>query len=44
MREVADIICSFPENLPVVVLSAMGKVGILSFISRLPLAAAPDPP
>jgi len=25
MREVADIICSFPENLPVVVLSAMGK-------------------
>jgi aspartokinase len=26
MREVADIICSFPEHLPVVVLSAMGKV------------------
>jgi aspartate kinase len=26
MREVADIICSFPENLPCVVLSAMGKV------------------
>ncbi|KAF8056140.1 AK1 [Scenedesmus sp. PABB004] len=25
MREVADIICSFPDNLPVVVLSAMGK-------------------
>eukprot|EP00879_Flechtneria_rotunda_P010434 GHRR01010910.1.p1 GENE.GHRR01010910.1~~GHRR01010910.1.p1 ORF type:complete len:313 (+),score=91.06 GHRR01010910.1:70-1008(+) len=25
MREVADIICSFPENLPCVVLSAMGK-------------------
>lgn len=27
MREVADIICSFPQNLPIVVLSAMGKVG-----------------
>ena len=27
MREVADIVCSFPEHLPVVVLSAMGKVG-----------------
>jgi hypothetical protein len=27
MREVADIICSFPNNLPAVVLSAMGKVG-----------------
>ena len=26
MREVADIICSFPEYLPCVVLSAMGKV------------------
>lgn len=26
MREVADIISSFPENLPCVVLSAMGKV------------------
>jgi hypothetical protein len=26
MREVADIICSFPEYLPAVVLSAMGKV------------------
>jgi hypothetical protein len=26
MREVADIICSFPDLLPVVVLSAMGKV------------------
>lgn len=26
MREVADIICSFPDYLPVVVLSAMGKV------------------
>lgn len=26
MREVADIICSFPEHLPCVVLSAMGKV------------------
>eukprot|EP00775_Hariotina_reticulata_P002172 gene2172-2491_t len=25
MREVADIICSFPNNLPAVVLSAMGK-------------------
>lgn len=28
MREVADIIVSFPDNLPVVVLSAMGKVGV----------------
>jgi aspartokinase len=27
MKEVADIICSFPNNLPIVVLSAMGKVG-----------------
>jgi aspartate kinase len=26
MREVADIICGFPEHLPCVVLSAMGKV------------------
>jgi len=26
MREVAGIICSFPEQLPCVVLSAMGKV------------------
>ncbi len=26
MREVADIICSFPHYLPCVVLSAMGKV------------------
>lgn len=26
MREVADIICSFPQYLPCVVLSAMGKV------------------
>ena len=26
MREVADIICSFPQHLPCVVLSAMGKV------------------
>lgn len=26
MREVADIVCSFPEHLPVIVLSAMGKV------------------
>lgn len=29
MKEVADIICSFPDNLPIVVLSAMGKVGRL---------------
>lgn len=29
MREVADIICSFPQYLPAVVLSAMGKVGSL---------------
>lgn len=26
MREVADIVCGFPEFLPCVVLSAMGKV------------------
>ena len=26
MREVADIVCSFPEQYPCVVLSAMGKV------------------
>lgn len=28
MREVADIICSFPQYLPCVVLSAMGKVRV----------------
>ena len=28
MMEVADIVCSFPEHLPCVVLSAMGKVGV----------------
>ena len=27
MREVAAIVCSFPREAPVVVLSAMGKVG-----------------
>ncbi len=27
MREVAAIVCSFPEQAPLVVLSAMGKVG-----------------
>lgn len=26
MLEVADIVCSFPEHAPLVVLSAMGKV------------------
>lgn len=26
LMEVADIVCSFPEHLPCVVLSAMGKV------------------
>ena len=26
MREVADIICSFPDMFPCIVLSAMGKV------------------
>ena len=28
MREVADIVCSFPEQYPCIVLSAMGKVGL----------------
>lgn len=28
MREVADIVCSFGDELPVVVLSAMGKVSL----------------
>lgn len=28
--EVADIVCSFPEHLPCVVLSAMGKVRLLA--------------
>jgi aspartokinase len=28
MREVASIICSFPDQYPCVVLSAMGKVSI----------------
>ena len=27
MREVAAILCSFPDQLPCIVLSAMGKVG-----------------
>ena len=27
MREVAAIVCSFPDQLPCLVLSAMGKVG-----------------
>lgn len=40
MREVADIVCSFPEHLPCVVLSAMGKVcsGYLDRWWRLPPA------
>ena len=28
MREVLDIICTFPEHLPCIVLSAMGKVTV----------------
>ena len=35
MREVADIICSFPEHLPCIVLSAMGKVNNLSPLSLM---------
>lgn len=34
MLEVADIVCSFPEHAPLVVLSAMGKVGTAA--SRTP--------
>lgn len=33
MREVAAIVCSFPDELPCVVLSAMGKVLLPLFIS-----------
>ena len=33
MREVAAIVCSFPDELPCVVLSAMGKVCATSFTS-----------
>ena len=33
MQEVADIICSFPEYLPCVVLSAMGKVGVIGLVA-----------
>jgi hypothetical protein len=36
MLEVADIICSFPDLLPCVVLSAMGKVCLLV---RLPVVS-----
>lgn len=33
--EVADIICSFPEHLPCVVLSAMGKVcGVCGWLGK----------
>lgn len=28
IREVAEIICSFPEHYPCIVLSAMGKVSL----------------
>lgn len=34
MREVAAIVCSFPDELPCVVLSAMGKVCLTSFTSK----------
>jgi aspartate kinase len=40
MREVADIICSFQENLPCVVLSAMGKVRQTEGASAAAAAAA----
>ena len=36
MREVAAIVCSFPDELPCVVLSAMGKVCLTSF-TQVPL-------
>ncbi len=34
MREVADIICSFPEHLPCIVLSAMGQVSPIEHLER----------
>lgn len=43
MREVADIICSFPEYLPCVVLSAMGKTtNLLLESGELALKTTPD--
>lgn len=39
MREVADIICSFPEHLPCIVLSAMGKVRISPRLDPLAVCA-----
>lgn len=38
MLEVAQIICSFPDQLPCVVLSAMGKVGRDACASPVPAA------
>lgn len=36
MLEVADIVCSFPEHAPLVVLSAMGKVSGQGFEEQYP--------
>ncbi len=41
MMEVADIVCSFPEHLPCVVLSAMGKVRCRQLSRPVPLVHAP---
>lgn len=43
MREVADIICSFQDNLPCVVLSAMGKVGPPPAAAALSYTADSEP-
>jgi aspartokinase len=42
MREVAAIVCSFPDQAPLVVLSAMGKVLVIPFLPPLlPLTCMP---
>ena len=42
MREVAAIMCSFPEQYPCIVLSAMGKVSVLCIGLTLVTSTSPD--
>ena len=42
MREVAAIMCSFPEQYPCIVLSAMGKVRVLCIGLTRVTYASPD--
>ncbi len=43
IREVAEIICSFPEHYPCIVLSAMGKVSFTCSFSIFPRRDAKTP-